>query len=209
MSDITDLLSSVAPAVVAALDVDGVAYLNVGSVRSDVSRQSWRPLYELVAPPEWRKLADEQCETCDGEGKLYCDGCGGHLCPDPICGDPTCPNPHYCPDDCDGSTPDCPDCHEGRPVHTINVPCVRCARLDQFAYDRGFDLPGRRGHLRRSLLSAELINRDCDDGTVSVDVTVRLVQFQGCDPDEWSITPSGPPLSPGDFVAVFGKVERG
>lgn len=54
----------------------------------------------------------ETCETCNGEGKLYCDGCGGHLCPDPVCGDPTCPNPHYCPDDCDGTTPDCPECVE-------------------------------------------------------------------------------------------------
>lgn len=175
MSVLTSLLGPDAPAVVAALDVDEVAYLNVGSVRSDVSRQSWRPLYELVAPPEWQMLADEQCERCGGSGDELVDsmlafGVPGGMCP----------------------IGPCPDCHEGKPVHTISVPCVGCNGSGaQLVTHPNFD-------------AIDCVT-ECDDGTVSVDVTVRLVQFQGCDPDEWSITPSGPPLSPGDFVAVFRR----
>lgn len=50
------------------------------------------------------------CVTCDGEGKLYCDACGGHFHDDPLCVDPLCEMVHFCPDECDGVSPVCPDC---------------------------------------------------------------------------------------------------
>jgi hypothetical protein len=77
----------------------GLAYQRWGAV--DVAKV--RSLCEYGPPAEWVELAAE-CETCQGRGWDIVR---------PIDGDPAAA---------------CPDCHEGRVLHDVRVPCCPSVR---------------------------------------------------------------------------------
>lgn len=168
------------PAVVAAVRADGVAYLNVGW------SAKWTP---PGAPVQWRRLAEATC------------GCQCHVAA-PAQG-------VHC--DCRGT---------GKPIHTLTVECPTTTPIGRLRLPNHLHLVGWCD------------NPDCDNGSVSVDVVVaelvpvvdesgpRPFIIQSDDADRTpvlftatplslaNITPLGPPLEPGDWVAVLRRVEQ-
>ena len=152
-----------------------------------------------VAPPEWVKLAEATCETCVGFGTLA----DRDLVP----------------------TKPCPDCHEGKPIHVVSVPCGWCAgdgwlMGEPDHYERGTD----------AWLQCEC-NPNGDDPFVSPTVEVKVIVLELVESfgfgatiprypsveiwsdgsarlhlarNEWSGIPVvGPELKPGDHIVVI------
>ena len=180
------------PAVITALRADDVAYLNIGRLPNVGPGVDPRPV------SVWGALADAECETCHGLGyveTLVPDGTGDMRCP---------------------------DCHDGKPSHTLTVECNHL--MVAVSYQ------GRPTTRKRCI-------QCLDTGTVSVDVVVaELVPVYGnecsddvahfCHIEGWTpegkqtyhrplnqpdergetethVTPLGPPLQPSDWVAVL------
>ncbi len=114
--------------------VNGVRVPSLDHVGAESSRVRW------VAPPEWVKLAEATCETCD--------------------------------DLPDWQQDICPDCHEGKPIHVVSVPCEWCAgdgwlMGEPDHYERGTD----------AWLQCEC-NPNGDDPFVSPGVEVKVVVLE-------------------------------
>lgn len=187
---------------------DGVAYLNVGSVTyTNENRASGVSL--SCVPPEWRALADATCETCYGSGL-------------------TAPPPEFWKP----QRPHRPCRGTGKPIRTLTVEL-----LDPHAYTElsaRARLERRRSH-GEELIAREVDGQWYTGRVVSVDVVVaELVPvIRAKDADgltqtvvsviqandgfdlpimQWPrgthpITPLGPPLTPGDWVAVLRTVD--
>lgn len=219
------------PEVVARLAAGETAHLNVGSecLGHCGPNKDCTQCVTDGAPPAWVELAEATCETCGGDTSSEDHPCAKSQRGTQHCNcSMTQDHCHWCGLQWVGEEVVCPDCHQGKPIHTISVPLP-----DEFARNEDHhNCPECGGFCT---LYAAMHRRQCSacngTGTVEVKAIVRKVlpvyddemihnhtHIRAVAGEAWlsepqnpgwkhtRITVIGPQPVPGDHIAIIEAV---
>lgn len=200
------------PEVVARLTAGETAYLNVACVCVPYWAVG-HPDHLCACLPAWVELAEAICQTCFTMGVVRATG---DLIYDEV-------KQELIPTD-DWTTKPCLDCRQGKPIHTISVPCSNCEGIGGVLEDSMilYGIPGGEDWTR--------CTAGCDpNGAVEVKAIVREVLpvydkihadwrthdhvYAGLTTHAYiggkrnRITVIGPEPTPGDHIAIIEPVQ--